>query len=161
MGQSDPKCSVVFFEELSLQIVKNIYTNILERTKLQRVSNFLYKVKECQSPSHVQLFVTPWTVALATPPSSHPTESSVHRIFQARILEWIAIPFWFISELCIPSIPSQAKITDLMVLALRLNSACHLWEIQQKTNCPNCIIQNVQDRIQTISYTRSSKYNPH
>ena len=32
--------------------------------------------------SHVQLFVTPWTV---------PPNSSVHGIFQARILEWVAI----------------------------------------------------------------------
>ena len=33
--------------------------------------------------SHVQLFVTPWT--------SSPPDSSVHGIFQARILEWVAI----------------------------------------------------------------------
>ena len=33
--------------------------------------------------SHVQLFATPWTVALSG--------SSVHGIFQARILEWVAI----------------------------------------------------------------------
>ena len=30
-------------------------------------------------PSHVQLFVTPWTVA--------------HGIFQARVLEWVVISF--------------------------------------------------------------------
>ena len=34
--------------------------------------------------SHVQLFVTLWTVALPG--------SSVHRILQARILEWVAMP---------------------------------------------------------------------
>ena len=32
--------------------------------------------------SHIQLFVTPWTV---------PPNSSVHGIFQARILEWVAV----------------------------------------------------------------------
>ena len=36
-----------------------------------------------QSLSHVQLFATPWTAALPG--------SSVHGIFQARILEWVAI----------------------------------------------------------------------
>ena len=35
--------------------------------------------------SHVQLFATPWTVAHQAP--------SVHGIFQARILEWVAISF--------------------------------------------------------------------
>ena len=35
--------------------------------------------------SRVQLFVTPWTVALPG--------ASVHEILQARILEWVAIPF--------------------------------------------------------------------
>ena len=33
--------------------------------------------------SHVQLFATLWTVAY---------QSSVHRILQARILEWVATP---------------------------------------------------------------------
>ena len=34
----------------------------------------------------VQLFATPWTVAYQAPPS-------VHGIFQARVLEWVAISF--------------------------------------------------------------------
>ena len=38
-----------------------------------------------QSLSRVQLFATPWTVAHQA--------SSVHGIFQARILEWVAIYF--------------------------------------------------------------------
>ena len=38
-----------------------------------------------ESFSRVQLFVTPWTVACQAP--------SVHGILQARILEWVAIPF--------------------------------------------------------------------
>ena len=38
-----------------------------------------------QSPSRVQLFVTPWTVAHQAP--------LVCGIFQARILEWVAISF--------------------------------------------------------------------
>ena len=42
----------------------------------------LLKVK-VKSLGRVQLFVTQWTVALPV--------SSVHGIFQARILEWVAI----------------------------------------------------------------------
>ena len=38
-----------------------------------------------QSLSHVQPFVTPWTVAF-------PPGSSVHGIFQVRILKWVALP---------------------------------------------------------------------
>ena len=38
---------------------------------------------KCQSLSHDRLFVTPWT----------PPGSSVHGILQARILEWVAMPF--------------------------------------------------------------------
>ena len=37
------------------------------------------------SLSHVRLFETPWTIAWQSP--------LVHGIFQARILEWVAIPF--------------------------------------------------------------------
>ena len=39
--------------------------------------------KKVKSLSHVQLFATPWTCS--------PPGSSVHGIFQARILEWVAI----------------------------------------------------------------------
>ena len=38
-----------------------------------------------KSLSHVQLFVTPWTYSLS--------DSSIHGVFQARILEWVAISF--------------------------------------------------------------------
>ena len=38
-----------------------------------------------KSLSHIQLFVTPWTVAYHAP--------LVHGIFQARILDWVAISF--------------------------------------------------------------------
>ena len=44
-----------------------------------------------KSLSCVWLFATPWTVC--SPPGS-----SVHGIFQARILEWIAIPFSSVSS---------------------------------------------------------------
>ena len=40
---------------------------------------------KCDLLSHAQPFVIPWTI---TPPVS-----SVHGILQARILEWVAIPF--------------------------------------------------------------------
>ena len=47
-----------------------------------------WKVK-VKSLSHVHLFVTPWTAAYQG--------SSVHGIFQARVLEWVAMAF---SVLC-------------------------------------------------------------
>ena len=49
------------------------------------VRHFVVKRRKVKSLSHVQLFGTPWTVAVPG--------SSVHGIFQARILEWIAISF--------------------------------------------------------------------
>ena len=39
----------------------------------------------CQSPSHVQLFVTPWTCSVP--------DSSVQGVLQLKTLEWVAIPF--------------------------------------------------------------------
>ena len=44
-----------------------------------------YQFRSVQSLSRVQLFVTPWTVPHQVPPSMG--------ILQARILEWIAMPF--------------------------------------------------------------------
>ena len=40
---------------------------------------------KCESLSCVRLFVTPWTCSSSG--------SSVHGVLQARILEWVAIPF--------------------------------------------------------------------
>ena len=47
----------------------------------------LWKIinRKWKSLSHVQLFVTPWTCSLPG--------SSVHGVFQAKTLEWVAIPF--------------------------------------------------------------------
>ena len=42
----------------------------------------------CESFSCVRLFVTPWAVI-----DCSLSGSSVHRILQARILEWVDIPF--------------------------------------------------------------------
>ena len=42
--------------------------------------------------SHVRLSVTPWTLTCLAPLFS-PPGSSVHRILQARILKWVAMPF--------------------------------------------------------------------
>ena len=63
-----------------------------------------------KSLSHVQLFVTPWTVAhqspaaaakslqscptLCDPTDGSPPGSAVPGILQARTLEWVAIPFY-------------------------------------------------------------------
>jgi len=46
----------------------------------------------CKLLSHVQLFANPWTLCSPPAHSAH-QNSSVHGILQARILEWVAIPF--------------------------------------------------------------------
>ena len=49
---------------------------------------------KCQSLSHVQLFATPWTMwGDPHDPNGQSHGSSVHGILQAKILEWVAIPF--------------------------------------------------------------------
>ena len=67
------KCTV--FCSVLCMCTLQIYTN----------STFLQRVK-VKSLSCVQLFATPWTVAYLPC-------SSVHGIFQARVLEWVAISF--------------------------------------------------------------------
>ena len=52
--------------------------------------------------SHAQLYATPWTIA-------HPV-SSVHGIFQARVLEWVAISFLGGSSR--PKNPTQVSCTS-------------------------------------------------
>ena len=47
--------------------------------------DFLFTFLMCQLFSHVQFFATPWTL--------RPPVSSVHGIFLARMLEWVAISF--------------------------------------------------------------------
>ena len=47
---------------------------------------------EVKSLSRIQLFATPWTAIVSSARGSLPG-SSVHGIFQARILEWVAISF--------------------------------------------------------------------
>ena len=92
---------MIFFQEISLSwwkpgcfLGKEEEVTILQRVRniSQRTPGLFTVGGGCsrsivvdQSLSHVQLFVNPWTVALPG--------SSVHGIFQARILEWVAIPF--------------------------------------------------------------------
>ena len=45
----------------------------------------IFRGMQCYLLSRVQLFATPWTIAHQAP--------LVHRILQARIVEWVAIPF--------------------------------------------------------------------
>ena len=54
----------------------------LHRDVLRSVLHLDFLVRVLKSLSHVQLFAAPW---------SSPPGSSVHRIFQARILEWVDI----------------------------------------------------------------------
>ena len=66
------------YEWLRLSLVPEL--NLL----LRRLQIQWSTVKKVKSFSRVQLFVAPWTVAYQAP---------VYGIFQARILEWVAISF--------------------------------------------------------------------
>ena len=48
---------------------------------------------KCSLLSHVWLFVIPWTVLHQAPMDCTPPGSSIYKIFQARMLGWVAIPF--------------------------------------------------------------------
>ena len=63
-------------------------SRVVPNTTVQKhqFSYMSLKWSEVKSLSHVRLFATPWTVAYQAP-------SSIHGIFQARVLEWIAISF--------------------------------------------------------------------
>ena len=52
-------------------------------SRMTRYCRFIFHISWVCVLSRVQLFVTPWTVA--------PPGYSVHGVFQARILEWVAI----------------------------------------------------------------------
>ena len=67
-------------------IWSNPFTQQVEWHNPREVNWFKKKKVKVKSPSHVRLFVTPWTVC------SLPV-SSAHGIFQARLLEWVAISF--------------------------------------------------------------------
>ena len=71
-----------------------------------------------QSFSHVRLFATSWTVACQTLPS-------VHGIFQARILEWVAIPFsggssWPRDRTCISCVSCNGR---------QILDCCATWKV--------------------------------
>ena len=88
-GKSYGRRSVAGLQSLGLQRIRHDWvTSLIHFCCMLRVAD-LRRMKTClssvQSLSHVWLFVTPWTAA-------HPG-SSVHGIFQARILEWVAISF--------------------------------------------------------------------
>ena len=57
-----------------------------KQAKIYGINYQIIKLKKVKSLSHVQLFLTPWTVC------SLPG-SSVHGIFQAGVLEWVAMSF--------------------------------------------------------------------
>ena len=71
-------CQVVLFTELPE--IKLLFVSSRDSLALSLFFK-LGIIALCQVLSHVLLFATPWT------------GSSVHGILQARILEWISIPF--------------------------------------------------------------------
>ena len=69
-----------------------------------------------QSFIYVLLFVTPWTVALIG--------SSVFRIFQARILEWVASSFFRGS----PRPRDQTLVSCISCIGRRVLCHCATWK---------------------------------
>ena len=66
-----------------------------------------------QSLGHIQLFATPWAIL--------PPGSSVHGIFQARTLEWVAISF-------LGELPDLGVELAFFVLAGRFFTTSAIWE---------------------------------
>ena len=79
------------------------------------------KVK-VKSLSHVQLFVTPWT----SPPGS-----SVHGIFQAGILEWIAICHFLLQGIFLTQ-ESNLRLLHWQAASLLLShlESCNQYNLQ-------------------------------
>ena len=69
---------------------------------------------KAKSLSHVGLLATPWTAAHQAPP--------IHGIFQARVLEWVAIAFSVISLGLILLISSKLFSKVAFSVALSLNT---------------------------------------
>ena len=85
-----------------------------------RIREINYKPHMCVF-GHVQLFVTPWTVACQAPPP-----------FQARILEWVAI-----SSFRGPSRPRDQ--TCISCIGRRILYHCDTWEA--RSYLPSCLFQ--------------------
>ena len=67
--------------------MENVLLNLKNEQSKKNIQYVaIAKKNKFGSLSHVQLFVILWTV-------SNPPGSSVHGILQARVLEWVAIPF--------------------------------------------------------------------
>ena len=58
-----------------------------------RCLSYLFLLKPQHNPLSVCVKVIPSCPTLCNPMDCSPSGSFVHRIFQARILEWVAIPF--------------------------------------------------------------------
>ena len=74
----------------------------------------------CSVLSHVQLFAAPWTTKYPPGSCSSPG-SSVHGIFQARILEWVAISSP--GDLPNPGIKSTSLVFPVLAGRFFTNSA--------------------------------------
>ena len=76
-----------------------VYGVAQSQTRLKRLSSSSVREREKERErervcvfscfSHVRLFATPWSPTT----SPRPPSSSVHGVFPARILEWVAMPF--------------------------------------------------------------------
>ena len=96
------------------------------------------KWSEMKSLSHVQLIVTTWTIA-------HQDPSSIHEIFQTRILEWVAISFprgIFPTQGLNPCLPHCRQT----LLPSEPPGKSTNWKILQKIGIPDhltCLLRNL------------------
>ena len=84
------KWNIMLQLKLKYHVYKHLLVYILkimlsEKSKIQNCTHNIFQFSSVQSLSRVRLFVTPWTVACQA--------LSVLGIFQATILEWVAITF--------------------------------------------------------------------
>ena len=113
--------------------------------------------------SHCFCSVTPLCLTLGDPMDCVPPGSSVHEIFQARILEWVAISFsrrtsWPRDQTQISCIANIIIIYDHEDLRREaLLSPCHKWQNQSSEGLGNLskIIQPVTRGTRNLSIVLS------
>ena len=84
LGLTKPSWKLCFLQNMFVLLILSLYSTL---------RNAPIGIGKCWSLSHVRLFEIPWAV------THSPPGFSVHGILQARILEWLAIPFSGISSL--------------------------------------------------------------
>ena len=114
------------------------YLTYMQSTSCEMVGWMKHKLSECTYIYKLEVVVTQSCPTLYYPMDCSPPGSSVHRISQARILEWVAISFSLLSairvvssayqrllifllETLIPACDSSSQAFHMMYSAYKLN----------------------------------------